>query len=211
MPQPSTQDFLNIDQIRDGVVILKSKGLRVVLAASSVNFALKSEDEQNGIIYQFQNFLNSLDFSCQIIVQSRKLNISGYLEKLENIEEKEKNDLLKLQVQEYRKFIEQIMQGGAIMQKSFYVVVPFSPFETMAMESEGKKGLPKISLTEEDFQRAKTQLFQRVEFVALGLRACGIDAMPLNNIELIELFWGLHHPLESERGYYPDLPPELIE
>ena len=179
---------------------------------SSLNFALKSDEEQKAIIYQFQNLLNSLDFSCQIIVQSRRLNIVGYLDKLERIEEKEKSELLKLQISEYRKFIEDIIRGGSIMQKNFYIAIPFSPLETQGTATGRKQKLFKtFALTEEKFQRAKFQLLQRVEFVALGLRRCGLEAVPLNNIELIELFWGLHHPLEAERGYYPDIPPEIVQ
>ena len=211
MPQLSTQDFLNIEQIKEGVIILKNKGLRAVLMVSSLNFALKSEEEQNAIIYQFQNFLNSLDFSCQIVAQSRRINITGYLDKLNEIGEKEKNELLKLQISEYRRFIDDIIKSGAIMQKSFYVVVPFSVMETQGSEAT-RPSIRRINqITEEDFQRAKTQLFQRVEFVILGLRACGLEAVPLNNIEITELFWSLHHPQEAERGYYPDVPLELME
>ncbi len=96
MAKFSTQEFLEFDQIRDGVIILKNKGLRVISMVSSLNFALKSAEEQNAILYQFQNFLNSLDFSCQILIQSRRLNIIGYLDKLEEIEKKEENELVKL-------------------------------------------------------------------------------------------------------------------
>jgi len=204
----STQDFLEFDQIRDGVIILKNKGLRMVLMVSSLNFALKSEEEQSAILYQFQNFLNSLDFSCQILVQSRRLNITGYLNKLEKIEEKETDELLQIQIREYRKFIKQIISGGTIMQKTFYVVVPFSVAEIQMTQGENK--LLKIpSLTEELFQRAKTQLLQRVEFTSLGLRSCGLQAVPLNNLELIELLWALHHQEEAEQGYYPEFPEEF--
>jgi len=206
----STQDFLEFDQIKEGIIILKNKGLRAVLMVSSLNFALKSADEQNAIIYQFQNFLNSLDFSCQILVLSRRLNIVGYLDKLGDIEKKEENELLKLQITEYRKFIDQIMKGGSIMQKTFYAIVPFSIMETQMIGE--KKKLPKIpTLTEEMFQRCKTQLLQRVEFTVLGLRACGLQAIPLSSLELAELFWSLHHPVEAERGYYPEIPSELVE
>ena len=206
----STQDFLEFDQIREGIIILKNKGLRAVLMVSSLNFALKSADEQNAIIYQFQNFLNSLDFSCQILVLSRRLNIVGYLDKLGDIEKKEENELLKLQITEYRKFIDQIMKGGSIMQKTFYAIVPFSIMEAQMIGE--KKKLPKIpTLTEEMFQRCKTQLLQRVEFAVLGLRACGLQAIPLSSLELAELFWSLHHPVEAERGYYPEIPSELVE
>ncbi len=212
MAQLSTQEFLELDQIRDGIMILKNKGLRAVLMVSSLNFSLKSEEEQNAIIYQYQNFLNSLDFSCQVVVQSRRLNLTGYLDKLNAVASKEKNELFKVQITEYRKFLEDIIENGNIMQKSFYVVVPFSISETQAASTDRFNPLPKIpTLTEEEFQRAKSQILQRVEFVNLGLRSCGLDAVVLNTLELIELFWGLYHPLEAERGYYPDIPPEMFE
>jgi len=206
----STQDFLQFDQIREGIIILKNKGLRTVLMVSSLNFALKSLEEQNAILYQFQNFLNSLDFSCQILILSRRLNITGYLDKLEEIEKKEGNELLKIQIIEYRKFIDQIMKGGTVIQKTFYVIVPFALTESQVFD--GLTKLPKIpALTEELFQRCKEQLLQRVEFVALGLRSSGLQAVPLNSLEISELLWGLYHPVEAERGYYPEIPPELIE
>ena len=138
------------------------------------------------------------------------MNITGYLEKLKDIEKKEKNELLKLQIAEYQRFIEGIMRGGAIMQKTFYVVVPFSIMETQGIAT--KRKLPKIpTLTEEEFQRAKSQLMQRVEFVILGLRATGLQAVPLGTLEIAELFWSLHHPTEAERGYYPEIPLELVQ
>ena len=204
MPQASTQQFLEIDRIKEGVVILKNKALRGVIMVSSQNFALKSEDEQNAIIYQFQNFLNSLDFSIEIVVQSRRLNITGYLEKLKELEAQQENELLKIQTAEYQKFIRDLIAGGAIMSKSFFVVVPFT-----LIEIPGIKKTDAV-FDEEKFQRAKSQLWQRIEFVALGLRRSGLQCVPLNTSELIELFWSLYHPEEAERGYYPEIPPELI-
>lgn len=212
MPPRTAQEFLEFEQIREGIIILKNKALRAILMVSSLNFALKSEEEQNAILYQFQSFLNSLDFPCQILIHSRRINIIGYLDKLREIEEKETNDLLKIQIAEYRKFIEAIIAGGSIMQKFFYVIVPFTLLETQGASSEIKlQFTPKIpTLTEEEFQRCKTQLLQRVEFVALGLRRCGLQAVPLNTLELIELLWSFYHPSEAEKGYYPEIPPELI-
>jgi len=105
MVQASTQQFLEIDKIREGVVVLKNKSLRGIIMVSSLNFALKSDEEQQAIIYQFQNFLNSLDFSLEIVVQSRKLNITGYLDKLKGLAKSQENELLKIQTLEYQKFI----------------------------------------------------------------------------------------------------------
>lgn len=214
MAKSSTQDFLEIEQIREGVVILKNHALRGVLMVSSLNFALKSEDEQNAVLYQFQNFLNTLDFSVQIVVQSRRLNITGYIEKLKNLEKKQTNELLKIQTASYREFIESIVSTGVIMTKTFFVVVPYTILEAQGVASSDQKRFSMLkipSLTEESFQRSKGQLWQRMEFVALSLRRTGLQAIPLTTPELIELFWTLHHPQEAEVGYYPEVPSEMIQ
>ena len=212
MPKSTTQDFLQIDQIREGVVVLKSKALRGILMISSLNFSLKSEEEQTAILYQFQNFLNSLDFPCQIVVQSRRLNITGYLDKLKKLEQEQEDDLLQIQTSGYREFIESLVKSGTIMTKSFFVVVPFALLEEKREEKrEFIKTKEIFALTEEKFQRCKTQLQQRMEFIILGLRRCGLRAIPLNTSEIIELFWGLYHTKEAEVGYYPEIPPELKE
>jgi type IV secretory pathway VirB4 component len=200
----TTQQFLEIEDIKEGVIILKDKSLRGVLAVSSLNFELKSEEEQNAIIYQFQNFLNSLEFPIQIYIQSRRLNLTGYIEKLEELERNQKDELLKIQTRSYIDFIKKLLAQGSIMTKSFYVIVPFYP-SLIAV----KKGKPTV-LSEEEFRRAKVQLWQRMEFVAHGLRGCGLFCTYLGTQELIELFWSIYHPEESEIGYYPEVPPELI-
>ncbi|MFH1180830.1 MAG: hypothetical protein V1705_00280 [bacterium] len=210
--QGSTQQFLEINQIKEGVVVLKNKSLRGIIMVSSLNFALKSEDEQNAIIYQFQNFLNSLDFPVEISIQSRRLNITGYLEKLKELEGKQENELLKTQTASYREFIKNLIAGGSIMAKSFFVAVPFFLVDVPGMTS-GKAFLKKQeagALSEEKFQRAKSQLWQRMEYVSMGLKRCGLQTVPLNTAELIELFWSAYHPEEAEFGYYPEIPPELI-
>lgn len=213
MAKSPTQSFLEIDQIKEGVLVMKNNSLRGVISASSLNFALKSEDEQNAIIYQFQSFLNSLDFSVEIVVQSRRLNITGYLEKLKGLEAKQTVELLKIQTGEYRKFIEELIAGGSIMAKNFFVVVPFT-----AVELPGAAAISGLfnkkqnaALNEEQFQRAKSQLWQRLEFIAMGLRRCGLQCSPLGTEELINFFWAVYHPAEAEIGYYPEIPPELIK
>jgi len=212
MPVNSTQQFLEIDQIREGLLVLKNRSLRAIMMVSSLNFALKSDEEQSAIISAFQSFLNSLDFSCQIVIQSRKLNITGYLDKIKELESKQDNELLRIQTKEYHDFVQGLVSGGTIMSKSFFVVVPFNLLE--ARQSLSPIKLLKSSasqppLTEDEFQRSKQQLWQRMEFVALGLRRCGLQAMPLTTPEMIELFWSLHHPKEAEVGYFPEVPPEL--
>ncbi|MDO8474113.1 MAG: hypothetical protein Q7S62_00970 [bacterium] len=207
MKETSTQQFLEIEEIKEGVLVLRGRQVRGVLMVSSQNFALKSEEEQQAIIFQFQSFLNSLDFPLQISIQSRRLNITGYLDYLKELETNQQNELLKKQTEDYRLFVERLITGGSIMAKNFFVTVPFSFFEVV----DG--GKPKLagSLSEEEFQRMKNQLWQRMEYVALGLRRAGLQVVPLNTEELIELLWSYHHPEESEVGYYPEIPPEILK
>lgn len=214
MPKVATQQFLEFDQIREGFLILRNKALRGILMISSLNFALKPSDEKDAIVYLFQEFLNSLDFPLQIYVQSRKLNITSYLDKLKELEKNQKNELLQAQITGYHDFIETTIKKGTIMSKGFYVVVPFTILEIEGQTDKKRFGFKKSALgtlTEEKFQRCKTQLWQRMEFVALGLKRCGLNAVPLTSPELVELFWGLHHPREAEIGYYPEIPPELLQ
>ena len=208
MAEITTQQFLEIEEIKQGLVILRNKSLRGVLMVSSINFTLKSEEEQNAIIYQFQGFLNSLDFSIQLLVQSRRLNMTGYSDKLKELEEKQESELLRIQTAEYKKFISDLLAQGTIMTKNFFVVVPFTLIEIPGMGKKERKGIS--VLTEEQFQRAKSQILQRMEFVALGLKRCGLQAAPLNTSELIELFWSLYHPEEAEVGYFPEILPEFL-
>jgi len=211
----STQQFLEVDQIKDNIIILKNKGLRGVMMVSSINFALMSEDEQGAVIGNYQNFLNSLDFPLQIVLQSRKLNITSYLDKLKDLESRQSNDLLRTQIVEYRNFINGIVAGGSIMTKSFFLTVPFQPMLVAGLAStttKGKINRTKIAeQTQEQFNQSKSQLLQRMEFVALGLRRCGLKCAPLNSLEIAEFLWSGHHLEESERGYYPEIPPELIQ
>ena len=208
MAEITTQQFLEIEEIKQGLVILRNKSLRGVLMVSSINFTLKSEEEQNAIIHQFQGFLNSLDFSIQLLVQSRRLNMTGYSDKLKELEEKQESELLRIQTAEYKKFISDLLAQGIIMTKNFFVVVPFTLIEIPGMGKKERKGIS--VLTEEQFQRAKSQILQRMEFVALGLKRCGLQAAPLNTSELIELFWSLYHPEEAEVGYFPEILPEFL-
>jgi len=205
-----TQSFIPVDVIKEGIMIMKNKSLRGVVLASSLNFALKSADEQEAIIYQFQDFLNSLDFQTQILVQSRRINMTGYVEKIKGFEKNQKNELLKLQTTEYRKFIEDMIGQGSIMTKQFYVIVPYYPL-TELVNFSASSGDSKENLTEQKFQAAKYQLWQRMEFVAMGLRRCGIKSAPLKTVEIVELLWASYHIQEAEFGYYPEFPPELIQ
>lgn len=222
MAESATQQFLEVQDIREGVLLLKNSSLRGVLMVSSINFALKSEEEQTAIIYAFQSFLNSLDFFCQIVIQSRKINITPYLDSLKDLEEHQTIDLLKKQTASYRDFIKNLVVGDTVMTKNFYVVVPYSLAEGLGTKGlakqfdvlsqfSGKADQQQQAIKDEDFQRCKTQLWQRMEYLAMGLRRCGLEAVPLTTPELIELFWAIHHPDQAEIGYYPEILPELLK
>jgi KaiC/GvpD/RAD55 family RecA-like ATPase len=221
MADSATQQFVEVQDIREGVLLLKNNTIRGVLMVSSINFALKSEEEQTAIIYAFQSFLNSLDFSCQIVVQSRNINITPYLDSIKDLEDRQTNELLKKQTTAYREFIKNMVVGDVVMTKNFYVVVPYTLMEILGVGAAAKKFnvLGQITGKKEDnkplddsqFQRCKTQLWQRMEYVAMGLRRCGLEAVPLTTPELIELFWAIHHPDQAEVGYYPEILPELLK
>lgn len=200
----SAQQFLALDTIKEDVIVLKDGGLRVVLMCSSLNFALKSGDEQDATIYQYQNFLNSLDFPVQFVIHSRRLNIQPYLESLRERQKEEDNDLLKTQITEYIEFVKTFVDITSIMSKTFYAVVPFTPAiieqSGFIRETLSSLGLAKKEVKAGDqFEERKNQLWQRVETVVAGLSRFGIRSAPLNTEELIELFYGLYNPTEFEQ------------
>lgn len=210
MPAGSpAQQFLPIEAVREDVVIMKDGGLRVVLMCSSLNLALKSADEQDAIIFNYQNFLNSLDFGLQFVIHSRRLNIEPYLEALRDRQKEEVSELLKIQVAEYAEFVRSFVESTSIMSKQFYAVVPFTPplFEqpglggnilsVLGFGSKEKKAKPEL------FEEHKNQLWQRTDTVISGLQRFGIRSAPLNTEELIELFYGLYNPTEFEKTISP--------
>lgn len=206
-----TQDLIPIDEIRDGVVILKDSTMRLVLLVSSINFALKSEDEQNAIIFAYQEFLNSLDFPVQIVVSSRKMDITPYLEQVKALQEKQMNELLRLQMDEYINFVGELVRGSNIMTKTFLVVVPFSVTQSrkeglMSRVLKGAKGVAggrKISDTE--FEHTRGQLVQRANQVATGLSGMSLRVVPLNTEELLELYYTMYNPGTSRNQRLRDV------
>jgi len=202
----ATQSFVPIKEARDGVIILKDGSMRSILMASSINFALKSNDEQQAVIYQFQNFLNSLDFSVQISIQSRRLDIRPYLNLLENKKEGQVDDLMKVQIREYIEFIRSFTESVEIMTKNFYVVIPYSPSKISGGLSnvfKSKKGSGRISA--EGFEEQKIQLDQRASVVVQGLNRCGIRTVKLGTEEVIEIFYKIFNPGDVESSLDIDL------
>lgn len=199
----ASQDFVPIKEIRDGVAILKDGSLRAILLASSINFALKSSDEQQSIIFQFQNFLNSLNFSVQIYTQSRRLDIRPYIALLEERMHDQVGDLMKMQTREYVEFIKSFTESTNIMTKSFFVVIPYS--KTILNPAKGlnifsKKSTDEKKLeAESEFEELKSQLQQRVDVVEQGLVRCGVRMAPLGTEELIELFYKIFNPGDVDK------------
>lgn len=207
----AAQEFVPIKEIRDGVVILKDGTIRMLLMASSINLALKSEDEQIAILGQFQSFLNSLEFSTQIFIQSRRLDVRPYIKILESRLHEELNELLKIQIHEYMGFIQKITESSNIMSKLFIVVVPYVPPKSVTSDSKasgifdflGKKTekstVPSPSAVEA-FEEARSQLEQRVGIIRQGLARTGVRIVPLGTEELTELYYRLFNPGEAEKS-----------
>ncbi|PIR78456.1 MAG: hypothetical protein COU28_01485 [Candidatus Magasanikbacteria bacterium CG10_big_fil_rev_8_21_14_0_10_36_16] len=214
--KPSTQTYLPIAEVRDGVVVLKDGTLRSVLITSSINFALKSEDEQNGIISAYVGFLNSLDFPIQICVQSRRLQIKPYLEKLIVQEKKQTNELLRVQTADYRSFIEELVDIGKIMTKKYYVVVSYDPLSNKkksfwARFKEVIKPALTLRLKDERFKQRKEELDLRVRQVSSGLEGIGLQVAQLDTQSLIELYYNTYNPDISFAEQLGDIEQQQIE
>ena len=207
----AAQDFVPIKEVHNGIIILKDGGLRAVILASSINLSLKSSDEQVAIISSFQNFLNSLDFSTQIIVQSRRLDIRPYLLSLEERLKAQTESLLKIQTKEYIEFIKSFTDDVNIMTKTFFIVVPYNP---MAMKIDGgiienlvggsatKKqvGDTKQAIDNASFEEKRSQLDQRVSTIISGLNGIGIRSSQLDTEAIIELFYKTFNPGDISQG-----------
>ncbi len=207
----AAQEFVPIKEVRNGVIILKDGGLRSVLIASSINLSLKSADEQAAVISQFQSFLNGLDFSTQIVMQSRRLDIRPYLLMLEERLKTQNENLLKIQTKEYINFIRSFTDEVNIMTKTFFVVVPYS--STVLKSSDGlldkiiggnapKKQVEdtKKAIDMASFEEKRSQLDQRVGVIISGLGGIGIRSSQLKTEEIIELFYKTFNPGDISQG-----------
>lgn len=209
----TTQDFVPIREVRDGVMILKDNSYRAIIMASSLNFALKSTDEQQSIIYQFQNFVNSLDFSIQLYIQSRKLDIRPYIALLEERLKEPMTDLLKIQIREYVNFIKNFTESTNIMTKTFFVIIPYNPsimsghknpisdvLDKVGFGGKKKDSVESIQQKTAMFEESRSQLEQRVSVVEQGLARCGIRTVRLGTEEVVELFYKIFNPGNIEKS-----------
>ncbi len=196
---PPTQTYLDIVAIKEDCVMMRDSTLRAVVLCSSINFALKSEEEQNALIQAYAQFLNSLDWPLQIVIQSRKLNIDKYVEELQNLSKQQPNELLRVLTDEYLSYIKELVSLGEIMTKRFYIVIPYSHlsdkrrgfwFRLKSIFSLGEY----IQLSRENFAKNKEALDRRVDFVISGLASMSIKGIRLDTQGLIELYYNSYNP-----------------
>lgn len=209
----AVQKFLPIAEIHDDAVILKNGGIRAVLSVSSLNFNLKSEDEQQAIIGSYQQFVNTLTFPLQIVVRSTKLNIDGYVSDIQKRADAQKSPLLKEQTQDYARFIDRLVDVADIMQKRFYVIVPIDPpglkqvsfFQKyMGWLMPADTG-EKARARKRQFEEMSNQLRDRLNLVKTGLENVGLPSERLNTAELIELFYQVYNPKTSQEQKLTDM------
>ncbi|MFA6272360.1 MAG: hypothetical protein WC693_04650 [Patescibacteria group bacterium] len=215
-PKASTQSHLDILEIKDNVVAMKDGTLRAIILVSSINFALKSEDEQVAVIQGYTQFLNSFDFSIQIVIQSRKLNIEEYLDRLKKVEKEQSNELLRMQTAEYQQYIKELVEIADIMSKRFYVIVPYSPISDkqkkyFARLKEVLSPTSVIHLKRKKFDKYRTELFKRVDYVTDGLSSIGLKSVQLDTQSIIELFYNTYNPEVFSQEQLVDLDKLQVE
>ena len=200
----STQQNVPIAGIKDGIVILKNGQYRLILSVGAINFDLKSEQEQNSLVFQYQSFLNSLHFPIQILIQSKKLDLTSYLKKVSVLADKQTNELLKLQTTDYIDFVRQLIGVANIMKKSFYVVIGYQPLTSgqggFLGKIFGKKTeVTKIKISDSEFEHHTKELRQRAQTIASGLASMGLHAKQISTQEAIETFYKIYNPEVSSK------------
>jgi hypothetical protein len=207
----STQNTLQIAEVRDGIVIMNDGSYRSVVMVKSINFDLMSPQEQESVEYAYQGFLNSLFFPVQIFIRSRKVDLRPYIERLDKIRSEHDNMLLALLMEDYIEYMDALSQQTNIMDKNFYVVIPFFPIvEVQKVLTQNKNFLSGVTklfdrsdqhvvINEADLEKAKTELRNRVQAVLAGLQQCGIQGLPLDTQELIELYYDSYNPDTATR------------
>ncbi len=221
----STQNTLQIAEIRDGIVIMNDGSFRSVVMVKSINFDLMSPQEQEAVEYSYQGFLNSLYFPIQIFVRTQKVDLQPYIERLDKIRTEHDNMLLALLMDDYITYIDNLSQQTNIMDKKFYIVVPFFPYDDVQKAlTESKNFLSglvglfntkeqHVVINEEDLERAKTELRNRVQAILAGLSQCNIQGLPLDTQELIELYYDTYNPDTATRQQlknFDDLAADVI-
>lgn len=212
----STQQHLGIAEIKDNTVVMRDGTLRAVLLVSSINFALKSEDEQNAVIDAYARFLNNIGFTLQIVIQSRELDIDNYLQYLKEKERAQTNKLLKIQTADYMEYIKELISLGKIMNKRFYVVVPYNPLTDkhksfFSQLGEALRPATTIKLKDKTFRNYQEMLQRRVDSVTGGLESLGVAVARLDTQSLIELYYKTYNPETAKNQELVDLDKIRVE
>lgn len=212
----STQQYLDITEIKENTVVMKDGTLRAVLLVSSINFALKSEDEQNAVIDSYVRFLNNLSFTLQIVIQSRELDIDNYLKYLKEKEKEQTNKLLKVQTADYVEYIKELTSLGKIMNKRFYIIVPYNPMSDVrkgffSLIGESLKPATIIKLKEKTFLQYQEMLERRIDSVVGGLESMGVAVARLDTQSLIELYYKTYNPETAKNQDLVDLEKLRVE
>ena len=201
----STQNSLLISEIREGMVIMADGSFRAVIACKSINFDLMSSREREGVEFSYQNFLNALYFPIQIFIRSQRVDIGPYIDKLTTIRRSQDNMLLNVLMDDYIEFIDALSQEANIMDKSFFIVVPyFTDGDTAKLVSQGKGFFDKFfgvnkqkvvtKINKETYDKAKDEIRNRIDSVLNGLLQVGIQASPLTTKQLGELYYNVYNP-----------------
>ncbi len=194
----STQSFVEIEDIKDDIVLLKDNSATVVLEVGAVNFWLLSAEEQNSIIYSYGNLLNSLSFPVQILILSKKMDISSYLEYLAGKVSHQRDDLIKKRLLSYREYIKNIVKKTTVLEKRFFFVVPFNPLE-MGVAGANSKYLHK----EYVFSRAKASLYPKRDTLLRLLLKIGLRSTVMHQQALVELYYNLYNVSSTGRQLAP--------
>lgn len=204
----STQQFIDIAGIKEGLVILNNGSYRLILSVSAINFSLKSEQEQNSLVFQYQSFLNSLHFPIQIVIQSKKLDLNQYLKKINKLKDQQKNELITIQTEDYIDFVGQLINMANIMKKSFFVIIGFDPIAIKSnsiIDKIFKKEQPaQLRVSDQEFKRYKEQIMERANVVATGLGGMGLHCVQLSTEEIIELFYKIYNPETADKERFTD-------
>lgn len=229
VPQPNikqntTQNTLRIAEIRDGLVIMQDGSYRAIVMAQSINFDLMSPEEREAVESSYQGFLNSLYFPIQIQIRSFRVDLKNYMQKLERLHDDQDNVLLSLLIEDYIAYVEYLTESSNIMDKQFFVVIPYyaTPEGVKAGADKSKRQLGSlfgnkkgvIHINEAEFKKTKLEMKQRVTAVLESMNQMGVQAVALNTQEMIELFYNAYNPdtaTVQQLANFSDLDADLIE
>jgi hypothetical protein len=215
-PTESTQKYLDIAEVRDDMVVLNDGTVRAALLVSSINFDLKSEDEQKAIISGYVSFLNTLDYPIQIVIQSRPLNIDEYLNRLKKVEKEQTNELLRMQTADYRQFVTELLTMEKIMSKKFYLIVPYKPLSDKRKNFFSKFGAivsaaKVVKLSRKRFEEFSLELGKRCDFIVSGLGSLGLRSQRLSTQAMIELYYDSYNPNLFQKQPLEDISKLNVE